>query len=273
MCDSNSRTEWVRVLALSAALVAVGWIAAQAQEAAAPEAAKPPPPFAGYWVGKGAIWELALNDAARKLTRRSETDFWFTIDKTGQVRGQGYISYEAELQALKWKIPVAGAGDLNAEVSGIAEKHSIQYEIQGTAAPDAEDKDKVQLALRVEGEQDSVIPGQEFQFVISASVSFAAVAKADKTIKDIKIAAKAWSPFQGLTPVITQHLGGPYTAGATKAGQDYSIEWHAVQSRPRPPGRRGRGSETPARRSGRAQEGSGGPAQVTLTAVRAQTRA
>lgn len=183
------------------------------------------PSYAGYYFGRGSIWEKALDDPFRKLTRRSETEFWFTIDKNGRVNGEGFVSYQAELKALKWKV-----GPVDAEVEGSSEKTTFKFQIVGEVAGGPESP---VLQIKAVGEDENMtVAAFSFDFSIVARVNLPSVAGAPATapeIKPITIAAKGWSPFQGLKPSLSRHAAGPYTLEAKDAGEKFSISWHAVQ--------------------------------------------
>jgi hypothetical protein len=179
----------------------------------------------GYWEGKGATWEKALDDAIRKLTRRSETEFWFVVDESGKIRGEATTVYSAELDAVKWNIPLP-TGGIEAAVRGRSEKKKVTFPIVGTFA-------NRELALQADGEADMIVPNTQFEFVISASVSlsggFGAPASSPQ-LMDVKIPANGWSPFQGLKAPITKRPEGPLVAKVESSGPKYSIEWEVKRN-------------------------------------------
>ena len=184
--------------------------------------------YSGYWIGSGVIWEKVIDDPLRKLTRRSETQFWFVMDEEGRISGEGFITYEAELQAMKWQIPLPTGGTIDAQVSGASEKTTRKYEIWGIVEDD-------KLSIKVANETDDMtIPGAEFEFSIVASVTIpigvgGIETEVEPEFQIIKIPAKAWSPFQGIEPVIEAHIGGPHLAEVSESAEKYSLEWHAIQ--------------------------------------------
>jgi len=185
--------------------------------------------YSGYWIGSGVIWEKVINDPLRKLTRRSETEFWFVADEEGKISGEGFITYEAELQAMKWQIPLPTGGTIDAQVSGASEKTTRKYQIWGIIAGDNK------LSIKVANETgDMTIPGAEFEFGIVASVTIpigvgGLGTEVEPEFQIIKIPAKAWSPFQGIEPIIEAHIGGPHLAQVSESAEKYSLEWHAIQ--------------------------------------------
>jgi hypothetical protein len=185
--------------------------------------------YSGYWIGSGVVWEKVLDDPFRKLTRRSETQFWFVVDKEGRITGEGFITYEAQLQAMNWQIPLPNGGSIDAEVSGGSEKTIRKYEIWGIIA------EENKLSIKVANETaDMTIPGAEFEFSIVATVTLPVGAgglgtEAKPEFQVIKIPAKAWSPFQGREPVIEAHIGGPHLAEVSESAEQYNLEWHAIQ--------------------------------------------
>jgi len=212
-------------LAVCAALVLAGASPARAQ------APRPEPPYTGYWIGSGSIWELPINTAFVKLSRRSETEFWFVVGRDGAVSGQGYVSYQAELEALKWNVPAPGVGSIEAEVSGRSEKVTYKYDITGQAQGGTE------LVLKVVGQQDNLsIPAFAFDFIIRARVSTPlpgpaapAGANVSRNIQEIKVPAKGWSPFQNVAAPLRPHPAGRYTVEVRQTGAAFGIEWHAIQ--------------------------------------------
>jgi hypothetical protein len=185
--------------------------------------------YSGYWTGSGVVWEKVADDAFRKLTRRSETQFWFVVDKEGKITGEGFISYEAQLQAMSWQVPLPSGGSIDAEVSGSSEKTTRKYEIWGNIT------EGNKLSIKVANETENMtIPGAEFEFSIVATVTIPVGAgglgtEAKPEFQVIKIPAKAWSPFQGREPFIEAHVGGPHLAEVSESAERYSLEWHAIQ--------------------------------------------
>jgi len=185
--------------------------------------------YSGYWIGSGVIWEKVIDDPLRKLTRRSETQFWLVVDEEGKISGEGFITYEAELQAMKWQIPLPTGGTIDAQVSGASEKTTRKYQIWGIIAGGNK------LSIKVANETgDMTIPGAEFEFSIVASVTMPISAggfgtEVEPEFQIIKIPANAWSPFQGREPVIEEHIGGPHLAEVSESTEQYGLEWHAIQ--------------------------------------------
>lgn len=211
---------WGAVVAggLAAWIVLGSAAVARGQEAAA---------LAGYWEGKGTIVDRPIDDAIRKLTRRSETQFWFSCDAQLRCRGEATTLYSASLQAVKWSIPTP-AGGIDAAVEGNAEKSTFTYPIEGAITGG-------KLQLRVVGEStDLVVPNGAFEFVLTATAtvpSMAGAPSAAPSMQVIRIPAKAWSPFQKLEAPITRRPHGPYVAAVKRSGEKYSIEWQ-VQRHP-----------------------------------------
>jgi hypothetical protein len=205
---------------------AAGLVAGVVVGPAAPAWAQDSKVLAGYWEGKGTIWDRPLDDAVRKLTRRSETTFWFACDKQLRCRGEATTTYAADLQAVKWSIPLP-SGAIEAAVAGSSEKTTLTYPIEGTIA------DR-KLQLRVVGEAaDLVVPNAAFEFVLTATATLpatGAIPSRAPSMQIIKIPAKAWSPFQQLEAPITKRPQGPYVAAVKKAGEKFSIEWYAQRT-------------------------------------------
>ncbi len=118
---------------------AAGLVAGVVVGPGAPAWAQDSKVLAGYWEGKGAIWDRPLDDAVRKLTRRSETTFWFACDKQLRCRGEATTTYAADLQAVKWSIPLP-SGAIEAAVAGSSEKTTLTYPIEGTIAEQGVDE-------------------------------------------------------------------------------------------------------------------------------------
>ena len=220
---AHSRRRLAQVILLMAA-VAGGWLTAKAQD----KKPAPVPPYAGAWVGRGVIWELTLDETRRKLSRWSDTDFWFTIDPAGKVSGQGHITFQAELNALRWPFPAPGKGRLEAAVHAVSEPVFRQYALTGAVSPAKADPKAIALTLAVTGEHDSLLPGPAFAFRFRTPAVFAG-AKSAADIQTVKISAQGWSPFQGLTAAVLPHAAGPYVAAAHEAGPTHRIDWYAHQ--------------------------------------------
>lgn len=201
----------------------------------------PTPPWQGMWNGKSIIWEKVMDDAVRKLKRRSEADFWFVVDAKGQAHGEGFISYKAELKAIKWKIPMPTGGEIEAEVEGSSEKEIRKFSLRGTVTEGK--SGALDLSLEAMGdnngkpapEEDGTIPGITFNFGIEASVVVpagkggGALPGAQPGIFSIPIPAKGWSPFQGLHPKIEGGPPEPLRATAEKKGEKFYILWYAIR--------------------------------------------
>jgi hypothetical protein len=159
------------------------------------------PAISGYWEGKGAVWDRPIDDAIRQLTRRSESEFWFVCDPTGSYKGEATTNHSADLEAIKWSIPLPTGGTIDASVAGTSEKTKFTYPIEGTIA-----NGKIQL--RATGETaDMVVPNVAFNFSLRAMVNIPSIAPAPAAtpqITVISIPAKGWSPFQALQPAITK---------------------------------------------------------------------
>lgn len=214
----RARSRCVVVASCLVMWTALAPAAAGAQNAAA---------LAGYWEGKGTISDRPIDDAIRKLTRRSETQFWFSCDPQLRCRGEATTQYGASLQAVKWSIPTP-AGGIDAAVEGSAEKSTFTYPIEGAISGG-------KLHLRVVGETpDLVVPNGAFEFVLTATASVPSMAgapAATPSMQVIRIPAKAWSPFQNLEAPITRRPRGPFVAAVKRSGEKHSIEWH-VQRHP-----------------------------------------
>ena len=188
----------------------------------------------GFWTGRGIIWEKALDDPFRKLTRKSEVDFWFVISPMGEVKGKGFISYEAELEAIKWKIPVPNVGEIEAEVRGSSQKELFEFDVTGTLRESDYGTCLLLKAATEEGVEgdDYVIPGLKFEFKIEAMAVTPLTPPAPEArigFYEIPIEAVAWSPFQGLCAQIQQTSYGCYQAKAESKGEKFYILWYAIQ--------------------------------------------
>jgi len=190
--------------------------------------AQEPQRIAGYWEGKGVVWDRPIDDPIRQLTRRSDSEFWFVCDSTGSCKGEATTNYSADLAAIKWSIPLPSGGSIEASVAGSSEKTKFTYPIEGTIG-----NGKIQL--RASGETgDMVVPNVAFNFVLRAMVNIPSIAPAPAATPQmtiISIPAKGWSPFQGLQPAITKRPHGPLVGAAKSAGDKFSIEWQ-VQRNP-----------------------------------------
>lgn len=185
--------------------------------------------YSGYWIGYGSSTQKVADDPFRKVIRQSESQFWFVVNEDGSISGEGYTGYEAQMQAMGWKVPVPNAGAIEAEVSGGSEKVTRKFAIEGQITEDS------QIYLKVANETENfTIPGADFKFKIAATwkapmgISGVGTTTGLKMI-EIQVPAKAWSPFQGKKPKITQHVGGPHVVEVSSSGAKYSLEWHAIQ--------------------------------------------
>ncbi|MBI4466693.1 MAG: hypothetical protein HY656_04625 [Acidobacteria bacterium] len=172
-----------------------------AQAAAQTPASRPPPPWVGMWSGRSISSQKLLDDPVRKLSRSSDGDFWFVIDANGQVKGEGFVTYSADLKAMKWKVPIPGAGGtIDAEVGGSSGKIIKRIGIAGTlkdtparppdrrgpggtrASTHGENHEVCELELSLQAmgtneegqpaaEVEGTIPGITFDFKIEAQVN------------------------------------------------------------------------------------------------------
>lgn len=206
--------------------------------AAAQEKPGKTPPWAGLWFGKGETFQEIGEYDFKVVTRRSDCEFWFRIQPDGEVVGQAYVSYSAELRAMEWNVALP-KGEIDAKVEGGSEKTTFKIDLEGEFTPDrvdAEDSETGTLKLKAVGEDDDLkIEGLEFEFKIVAALSMpiglgpvsGAEAGTDFTV--ISIPAHGWSPFQNVTPKIEAHPVGAMTVDATSEGEKFRIHWHATQ--------------------------------------------
>lgn len=236
-------------------LVLLGLLIAPA--AAQTPASRPPPPWVGMWSGRSISSQKLLDDPVRKLSRSSEGDFWFVIDANGQVKGEGFVTYSADLKAMKWKVPIPTGGNIDAEVAGSSGKIIKRIGIGGQLNDSPgrrHDRDHADcsftLALQAVGqgedgqpapETNSTIPGVTFDFKIEASVNVpagagsgavagaAAMPGAAPSLQVISVPAKGWSPFQSFTPKVERGPGEPMRVMVEDKGEKHYILWYAVQ--------------------------------------------
>lgn len=172
------------------------------------------------------------------------------VDAGGQVHGEGFITYQAELKAIKWKVPMPTGGTIDAEVAGSSGKRIFKFGIGGHVVdtqqghhPPFHETCPFQLSLQAMGEaegkpapeQSGNIPGITFNFTIDASVTVPAgmaggvAPGAQPGIFSIPIPAKGWSPFQGLEPTAVVNPGEPARVMAESKGEKYYILWYAIK--------------------------------------------
>lgn len=208
-------------------------------------------PWTGMWSGRGITTEKLMDDAVRKLTRTSETDFWFVIDADRNVKGEAFVTYSADLKAMKWKVPVPNMGTIDAEVAGSSGKIIKRIGIRGTLNDSPGPSHSIDhrdcnftLALQAMGQEGgkaapevkSIVPGVAFDFKIEANVNVPAGAGgisvnpgAQPGVQVLSVPGKGWSPFQSLTPRVERGPGEPMRVAAEDKGEKHYILWYAVQ--------------------------------------------
>ena len=211
------------------------------------------PPWVGMWSGRSIIVEKSLDDPDKQMTRSSDADFWIVIDSDGQARGEGFVTYAAELRAIRWKVDVPQVGMVEAQVAGSSARVTKRIGIRGTLADSpGRDHDRghrdcsFTLALNAMGqgedgqpapESNSVIPGVAFDFVIQASVTVPPkegtggppAAAAATSLQHVSLPAKGWSPFQGLKAKVERGPGEPLRVMAEDRGEKHQVLWYAVR--------------------------------------------
>lgn len=194
-----------------------------------------PAPY-GYWEGKGQASEMPMNDEVRKLTRRATYEFWFTLAETGDAVGEIELEYDAELVVVglpSVSVPVPGGAGVsfNPEVGGTMTDLDPTRKFplvgvydEGTlllniATPEA-DRPPLEFTIRA----DAGISGS----MSVGPVGIGDVASGNAQIYVEKIEMTPFSPFD-TGAVVEQRASGPYAVAYESKGDNFSIEWSAVQ--------------------------------------------
>jgi hypothetical protein len=188
------------------------------------------PTAAGYWEGKGKSQEILMNDHYRHFTRSADYDFWFQVDKSGNVAGQIDITYDALLKVENLPKASAGVASFAPEVGGkmtdLDPKRRFdlvgffdgQKLLLDVATPEAERK-SLEFSFRAD-------PG------VSASLSVGPMSVPSGKLGDgvtvMKMQMMPFSPF--LSPgKVEKRPGGPFVASIDEHGDKYAINWTTHQ--------------------------------------------
>ena len=188
------------------------------------------PTTVGYWEGKGKSQEILMNDHYRHFTRSADYEFWFQVDKSGNVVGQIDITYDALLKVDNLPKVSAGIASFDPEVGG--------------KLTDLDPKRRFDLAGYCNGQKlavDLATPeGQrkslEFSFRadprVSASLGVGPMTvpsgKLGDAVTFMKMQMMPFSPF--LSPgTVEKRPGGPFVASVDEHSDKYAINWTAHQ--------------------------------------------
>ncbi len=190
----------------------------------------------GYWEGKGTATEMPMNDAVRKLTRQATYEFWFTLSESGDAVGEIELKYDAELVVVGLPSVSAPAGSFGS-ISFKPEVGGTMTDLDPTRKfPLVGVYDEGVLVLEI-ATPEADRPPLEFTIRadagISGGVSVGPVGVDDAVSGNAeiyieKIEMTPFSPFDAGAPV-EQRASGPYAVSYESKGENFSIEWSAVQ--------------------------------------------
>lgn len=194
-----------------------------------------PAPY-GYWEGKGQASEMPMNDEVRKLTRQATYEFWFTLAETGDAAGEIELEYDAELVVVDLpsvSVPAPGGASVSfsPEVGGtmtdldptrkfpLVGIYDEGVLVLAIATPEA-DRPPLEFTIRA----DAGVSGS----MSVGPVGIGDVASGNAQIYVEKIEMTPFSPFDaGAT--VEKRASGPYAVTYESKGDNFSIEWSAVQ--------------------------------------------
>lgn len=190
----------------------------------------------GYWEGKGQATEVPMKDSARTLTRTADFEFWFTLSETGDAVGEIDIEYDAklvveDLPSVSVPTPGGTSVSFNPEVGGTMTDLDptrkfplVGFYHEGVlvleiATPEA-DRPPLEFTIRA----DAGISGS----MSVGPVGIGDVASGNAQIYVEKIEMTPFSPFDaGAT--VEKRASGPFAVSYENKGDNFSIEWSAVQ--------------------------------------------
>ena len=194
------------------------------------------PTISGYWEGKGTASDTPMNDDFRKLTRKSEAEFWFVVRDDGSAVGEAEVVYDAELKVENLPQVSAGFVSFNPDVGGKvtdpdprrrfpivgfydpAEQVLVMTAVVDSTSP------KIEFTLRGDpGVSGGMSAGSGF----GDSYGFSGSPGAGVVVQ--KIPMTPWSPFGESGASVRKRPGGPYEARYEEGGDDYKIQWSARQ--------------------------------------------
>lgn len=186
--------------------------------------------WAGYWEGKGMSRETPMKDQFRTLTRDSDFEFWFTVDRDGQAAGEIEIKYDSVLKVQNLPSVKVGVASFSPEVGGKITDLNPKRRFPLIGFTDGE-----KLALEIATPEDQR-PTLEFTMRADPGVSgtmggvtMRGGAVGMGSMEVMTIPMKPFSPFRGTAPV-TKRPGGPFAASFEERGQNFAIEWSARQA-------------------------------------------
>jgi len=193
---------------------------------------------AGYWEGEGLISSTPLDDGVRTLTRNAEFEFWFSLDADGTALGEITLTYESVLTVdglPDLSVPGVGgvSANFNPEVGGeitdedptrIFPLVGIHSEGDGLtlAMVPGEEPEPIEFTIRAD-------PGVSAGFDVGGAGSVGIEGQGSGTIAYV-IDMTPFTPFGDAEYAeVEKRPGGPYAAHFELEGDDFAVEWSAVQ--------------------------------------------
>lgn len=178
---------------------------------------------AGHWEGKGRVFDEQMHDAARTLTRKATTEFWFTIRPDGSVAGEIELIYDAQLTVALPSVEVP-AGSFSPTVSGkIADADpSRRFPLAGVY-------EGGELVLQIAVPEDQ---RAKLDFIIEAdpgvSIQMPGGIQTGRSMRSTvtHLPMKPFSPFTMKGAPVTKSFGR-HGALYEEKGERYGITWSA----------------------------------------------
>jgi hypothetical protein len=184
--------------------------------------------WTGYWEGKGTSRSTPMNDAVRKMTRDSDFEFWFVVDRDGRAAGEIDLKYDSVLTVENLPSLNVGVASFAPKVGGKVTDLNPKRRFPLVGFTDGQ-----KIALEIATPEDQR-PTIEFTMRADPGVSgsMGGVSMGGGgvgSVEVMKIPMKPFSPFAGTAPM-TKRPGGPFVAEYADRGENYAVEWSARQA-------------------------------------------
>lgn len=193
----------------------------------------------GYWEGDGTASETPLEDGARTLKREADFEFWFSLADDGTAAGEITLTYDALLTVdglPDFSAPGVGGVSVsfNPEVGGeLTDADPTRvFPLVGVYSDDEglilamvgwEEADPLEFTLRAD-------PGVSAGFDVGGAGTVGIEGEGAGTIA-YEIDMTPFTPFGDADYAeVEKRPGGPYAAHFEVEGDNYAIEWEAVQA-------------------------------------------
>lgn len=179
------------------------------------------------WKGSGSVTETPLKDDYRELTRSTEFEFAFAVDKDGNVSGEITLTYDAVLTVENLPGADVGIASFDPEVGGqVTDPNPTRtYPLTGKLEGD-------ELTLEIAtAEEERELDPIEFTIIADPGVSAGlggggAFTAPGGDVQIIEIDMTPFTPFEGPATVVVGP-DGPESARYFDQGDNYEVEWNA----------------------------------------------